>query len=94
MRHRSGLLGASAADLGFGRSGRRRGVGSGRAAILVAGHDTRPLGGRHRLAALGWLPNHLAGVVLDPLALGPLLAVAGLLLGQLGLALDVDPPTR
>ena len=49
--------------------------------------------GRDGLAALGRLPDHLAGLVLDPLALGPLLAgVARLLLGQLGLALDVDPP--
>src|SRR5665213_1066911 len=40
------------------------------------------LGGGHRGAALGRLPDHLARLVLDPLALGPLLArVARLLLG-------------
>src|SRR5439155_2170198 len=50
---------------------------------------------RDGLASLGRLPHHLAGgLVGDPLALGPLLTgVAGLLLGQLGLALDVDAPT-
>src|SRR5439155_21237404 len=51
---------------------------------------------RDGLASLGRLPHHLAGgLVGDPLAFGPLLAgVAGLLLGQLGLALDVDAPAR
>src|SRR5438477_8612947 len=53
-----------------------------------------PLLGRHALATLGRLPHHLArGLVLDPFALGPFLAlVGGGLLRELCLALDVDAP--
>ena len=40
------------------------------------------------------MPHELTRGVLDPLALGPLLTGVGLLLGQLGLALDVDAPAR
>ena len=62
-----------------------RGLGHGR---LV------PLLGRHGLAALGRLPHLLAGGRVDhPFAFGPVLVEVGLLLGQLGLALDVDAPT-
>ena len=49
--------------------------------------------GGQRRAALGRHPHLLAGLgVDDPLALGPLLAAVGLLVGELGLALDVDAP--
>src|SRR5579875_3950021 len=54
-----------------------------------------PLRHRDRLPALGWLPDHLARLVLDPLALGPLLSgISGLFLFELALALDVDSPAR
>ncbi len=93
VRRRHGL-----ARGGGPRALRRRGPGggvdvSGRGGALDAVGALGPLGGRDGLASLGRLPDHLAVGTLDPLALGPLLAaVAGLLLGQLGLTLDVDPP--
>ena len=51
-----------------------------------------PLLGGDAFAALGRAPHQLARGVLDPLPFGPVLAGVGLLLGQLGLALDVDAP--
>src|SRR5207245_11715180 len=46
----------------------------------VGGTACLPLLGRDALAPLGRLPHQLARLVLDPLALGPLLACVGLLL--------------
>src|SRR5262245_1718384 len=57
------------------------------------GQGRLPLLGGHGRPALGRLPHLLAGAGVDhPLALGPLLLAVGLLLDELGLALDVDPP--
>src|SRR5690606_12361089 len=101
------LLGRARLGLGLdlGRLGLRRdrlGVALGTGVALggdrglgldALGDRGLPVLGRQRRAALGRLPDLLAGLGVDhPLALGPLLLGVGLLLGELALALDVDAP--
>ena len=82
-RRPSSAIASSTASTTSARLGHGLGDGLALGLLLGAGLGVHCLG-RHGLAALGGLPHLLAGLgVDDPLALGPVLVVVGLFLGQL-----------